>query len=410
VDDAPDPADTDRRWLNAPVFGIGAASFFSDLGHEIPTSLLPSFLSATLGAPAAALGLIEGIADGGAGVAKLVGGGLADDPGLRKNVAVGGYVTTAVLSSAIGAATAPWQVGMLRTGAWAARGIRGPSRNALLADAVPVHAYGRAFGFERAMDNLGAILGPLLAIPLVAWLGVRTTILLSIIPGLMAAVAIAMAASRIVEKPRQHRRFAIQIRPVLQGQLGRILIGAGAFEFGNLAATLMILRATDLLQPSRGLTAATSIGLALYVAYNTSSTLASIPFGRLADRIGPVRTMMIGVVLFVGAYVALAVTGPNVGMLAIGFVLAGLGIGAVETAEATAVASHASEEVRGSAFGLLATLQSGGNLVASAGAGILWTVASPGAAFWVATAWMVISLALLAGPGIHERPMATPRL
>jgi hypothetical protein len=99
------------------------------------------------------------VADGAAGVAKLAGGALADDPGKRRNVAIGGYTTTAVLSSAIGAATAPIQVGILRAGAWAARGIRGPSRNALLADVVEPVAYGRAYGFERAMDNLGAIVG-----------------------------------------------------------------------------------------------------------------------------------------------------------------------------------------------------------------------------------------------------------
>ena len=123
-------------WLSPAVGAIGVASFFSDVGHEIPTSLLPSFLTVTLGAPASALGLIEGVADGVAGVAKLAGGAIADDPHKRRGVAVGGYATTAVLSSAIGVATAPIQVGILRTGAWAARGIRGPSRNALLADVV----------------------------------------------------------------------------------------------------------------------------------------------------------------------------------------------------------------------------------------------------------------------------------
>lgn len=123
--------------------------------------MLPSFLTSTLGAPASALGLIEGIADGAAGIAKLTGGALADDPHRRPRVAVGGYVTTAILSSGIGLATAAWQVAVLRTGAWAARGARGPARNAILADVVPPEAYGRAYGFERTADNLGAIVGPL---------------------------------------------------------------------------------------------------------------------------------------------------------------------------------------------------------------------------------------------------------
>src|SRR5690606_38537047 len=94
--------DADRgRWLNRGVGGIGSASFFADLGHEVPTALLPSFLTSTLGAPAAALGLIEGIADGCAGVAKVAGGALADDPVRRRRTAVGGYTATAVLSSLV---------------------------------------------------------------------------------------------------------------------------------------------------------------------------------------------------------------------------------------------------------------------------------------------------------------------
>lgn len=392
-----------RTWLTAPVAGIGIASMLSDLGHEVPTALLPSFLTSTLGAPAAALGLIEGVADGGAGIAKLVGGGLADDPARRRAVAVGGYATTAVLSGAVGLATTAWQVGVLRTGAWVARGVRGPSRNALLADAVPATVYGRAFGFERAMDNLGAIAGPLLAIALVATVGVRSAIVLSTIPGLMAAVAILYAVQRIREHPRQHVPFRIHVRPVMRGELGRILLGVGAFEFGNLAATLMILRATELLQPSRGVDAATSLALWLYVSYNVAATLSSVPAGRLADRIGPVRSMAVGVALFLGAYLGLALTDGSVAVLAAAFVGAGIAIGTVETSEHTAVAGHAPEELRGSAFGLLAAGQSLGNLIASGVAGLLWTAAGPTAAFLVAAGWMAVSLGLLVGPMLRDR-------
>ena len=176
-----------ERWFLPGVRAIGAASLLSDLGHEVPTALLPSFLTATLGAPAAALGVIEGVADGAAGLGRLAGGALADDPERRRRTAVGGYVTTAVFSSAIGVAGAAWQVGILRSIAWAARGVRGPARNALLADIAPPAAYGRAYGFERAMDNLGAIGGPLLALGLVAAVGVRPAILISFIPGALAA-------------------------------------------------------------------------------------------------------------------------------------------------------------------------------------------------------------------------------
>jgi MFS family permease len=184
---------TQARWLSPGIRGIGAASLLADVGHEIPTALLPNLLTATLGAPASALGLIEGVADGLAGAARLAGGAMADDPRRRRTVAVGGYTTTAVRSSLIGAATAVWQVAVLRAGAWAARGLQVPARNALLADIVPAAVYGRAYGFERAMDNLGAIVGPLLALALVGLVGVRTAIALSIIAGLLAALAIVYA-------------------------------------------------------------------------------------------------------------------------------------------------------------------------------------------------------------------------
>jgi MFS family permease len=392
------------RWLTRPVAGIGVSSLLSDAGHEVPTALLPSFLTATLGAPAAALGLIEGIADGAAGVAKLAGGAIADDPQRRVPTAVGGYATTAVLSSMVGLATAAWQVGVLRAGAWVARGIRGPSRNAILADAVPAAAYGRAYGFERAMDNLGAIMGPVLALVLVAATSVRTAIVLSIVPGLLAALAMLYAA-RFVVTPhvRERPKLRLQVRPVLQGELGRLMLAVAAFEFGNLAATFLILRATELLEPGRGADTATQLALVLYVVYNLAGTLSSVPAGHVGDRRGTTRALALGVVAFAIAYVGLAAAGPSIPALGALFVLAGVGIGFVETAEAAAVATHAMEEIRGSAFGLLAATQSLGNLLASGIAGLLWSLISPGAAFGWAAGWMVLSLILLVGPLVRER-------
>jgi MFS family permease len=223
-----------ERWLGPGVAGIGMASFLADVGHEIPTALLPNLLTATLGAPAAALGLIEGLADGLAGAARLAGGAIADDPHRRRTLAVGGYTTTALLSSLIGTATSVWQVAVLRAGAWAARGLRVPAPNALLADVVPANVYGRAYGFERAMDNLGAIVGPLLALALVGLVGVRTAIALSVIPGLLAALAIVYAMPPPPEPSSGNgSRCGCASRPVLSGRLGRLMVGVSAFEFGN---------------------------------------------------------------------------------------------------------------------------------------------------------------------------------
>ncbi|MEU3228048.1 MFS transporter [Streptomyces sp. NPDC006976] len=391
------PIPEQERWLTPGVRGIGAASFLADVGHEIPTALLPSLLTSTLGAPAAALGAIEGVSDALAGAARFGGGVLADDPARRRKVAVGGYATTAVLGAATAGATAVWQVGVLRAAAWTARGLRVPARNALLADIVPAKAYGRAYGFERMMDNLGAIFGPLLALGLVAWLGVQWAIGLSVIPGVLAAVAIVYAI-RHTPKPTSRDKvpLKIRVRPLLRGELGRLMAAVAAFETGNVAATLLILRASDLLAPGHGTQSATTLALGLYTAYNMAATLASVPAGRLADRLGgrgPVLVLAGGVAAFAASYGLFAVSGAGLMVLAIPFLLAGVGIGAVETAQHSAVAALAPTDLRGSAFGLLATVQSLGNLAASTVAGVLWTAFSPAVAFAYLTVWMVLALA-----------------
>jgi MFS family permease len=384
-----------KKWFTRGVRGIGAASFLSDLGHEVPTALLPRLVTGLGGSPAA-LGLIEGVSDGLAGLMRLLGGAAADDPELRRGTAVGGYAATAILTSLTGAVGSVWQIGLLRAGGWAARGLRVPSRNALLADAVSPTAYGRAYGFERAMDNLGAVGGPLLALVLVATFSVRTAILLSVIPGLLAAAAIVYAIQHI-PKPtvRERLRLSLKVEPVLHGHLGRLLAGVGAFEIGNVAATLLILRVTELLTSSRGPDSATTVALLLYLAYNVAATASSVPAGHASDRIGAIRVLAIGIVAFLVAYLLFASVGPSIPILAAAFVLAGVGIGCVETAEHSAVAAIAPANLRGSAFGLLAAVQSFGNLAASGVAGLIWTLASPSWAFLYVAAWMFVAFVFI---------------
>ncbi len=399
----PGDGEAPRAWLSPSVRGIGAASLLADLGHEVPTALLPGFLTSTLGAPAAALGVIEGVADGLAGAARLAGGALADDPDRRRATAVGGYTTTAVLSALIGAATSAWQVGVLRAASWTARGLRVPARNALLADAAPRAAYGRAYGFERAMDNLGAVGGPLLALALVALVSVRGAILLSVVPGLLAAAAIVYAIRRMQRLlPRERPPLRLRVRPVLRGRLGAVMTAVAAFEAGNVAATLLILRATELFTPVRGLEGATTVALLLYTGYNVAATLASVPAGQVGDRRGMLRVLGAGIALFGAAYLLLGTTGASIPLLLLAFTAAGVAIACVETAEHAVVADLAPAELRGSAFGLLAAVQSVGNLAASAVAGLIWTLVSPAAAFAYAAAWMGLALLLLAR--VRRRP------
>ena len=266
---------------------------------------------------------------------------------------------------------------MLRAGAWAARGLRVPSRNALLADVVPAGSYGRAYGFERAMDNLGAIGGPLLALALVALVGVRTAILLSIIPGLLAVGAI-LYAIRHTPKPTEQaeRRLRVQgaARPARAAR--PVPVGRPLFEAANIAATLLILRATDLLTPEHGHDRAVELAIALYVVYNLAATLVSIPGGPHGDRTAWSRVRR-GVACFALAYAGLAVrTGASPSSLSRS-PSPGSGSGSSRPPSTPPLPTFAPVEIRGSAFGMLAAIQSFGNLAASAIVGLLYTLVSP---------------------------------
>lgn len=394
-----------RSWLTPGVGAVGAASFFSDTGHEVTTSVLPTFLTGTLGASAAAVGFIDGISDALIGVMKLIGGPMANDPHRRGRMASGGYVGTAVATGAIGAAVTVWQAGVLRAIAWLSRGLRSPARDALLASMTPKSARGRAFGLERAGDNLGAVAGPLLAAGLVAWLGVRPALYLAAIPGLLAAVAIIVAAREARHRvtaegeptPRRLEWAALRDAGML-----RALLPVALFEFGNVAATLLILRATQLLtSPQRSVTAATSIAILIYAVHNVVATVASLAAGRWYDRTGPRAVFATGAAVYVIAYSVFAAGGHNTLVLALGFAAAGAGIGLAEPTQSAVISQLVPDRLRGSGFGVLGAVQATGDLVATVVVGLLYTLASPMVAFGYAAAWMAASVI---ASGMLRRP------
>ena len=233
-------ADAPRPWFTRGVVEIAAASALSDLGHEVGTSLLPTLLSSTLHSGPGVLGVIEGGSDALIGVAKLAGGPIANDPHRRARQASGGYLVTALASGALGAVTAVWQAAALRATGWAARGLRSPARDALLFDLVEPAAYGRAGGAERAGDNAGALAGPLLGALLLWLVGIRTALYLSAIPGVLAAVAITLAARHAratLTAPGAKRTLSLNLGALRNAGLLRALAPAAAFELGNIATT-----------------------------------------------------------------------------------------------------------------------------------------------------------------------------
>lgn len=360
------------------------------------TSLLPSFLSGTLHTGPAALGLIEGVSDALVGLSKLAGGPLSIDARRRGRIASGGYLVTAVATSLIGLATAVWQVAILRGLAWVSRGLRSPARDSLLMSLVPREAYGRASGVERAGDNLGALIGPLLAAVLVGSLGIRTTLVLAFFPGLLAAAAITLAAHearRTLVAPSARSRLSFNLRELRRAGLLRALTPATLFELGNLASTLLILRATDLLHTDdRSLSTATSVAILLYAGHNAVAAVASFAGGWLTDRTGTPRpTFAMGAAVYVGSYVVFAWGPPSAEALAVAFAAAGVGIGLAETAQSITVAFALPDRLRGNGFGLLGLVQSFGDLGATLVAGVLWSVWSAQVAFAYAAAWMVAS-------------------
>lgn len=394
------PAGPQPRWLNPGVGSVGAASLLSDSGHEIVTAVLPAFLTAVLHSSAAALGVIEGVSDALVGVAKLVGGPLADDPRTRRRLATGGYVGTALATSAIGLAAAVWQAGLLRALAWAARGLRSPARDTLLAALAPPHAYGRAFGLERAGDNLGAVLGPLLAAGLVGWVGVRPTMLLALLPGLGAAFAITVAARAAGADARAPGRHRLQVGALRRAGLVAPLAPVVLFEFGNVAPTLLILRATELLAAGgRSVAAATSLAILGYAGHNAAASVLALGGGRWIDAGGPRPAFAAGAAAYAVAYLGFGL-GPHQWWLVMAvFLLAGAGIGLAETAESTLVARQLPDELRGSGYGVLGAVQATGDLVSTVVVGALYTVVSPIAGFGYAAVWMAASLATSARAG-----------
>jgi MFS family permease len=386
----------ERRWLSRGVLSVGLASLGSDAGHEMTTSLLPTFLSSTLHAGPGALGAIEGVSDALIGLSKLAGGPIAAEPTRRGRLASGGYLVTAVATALIGVVTAVWQVAILRALAWLSRGLRSPARDSLLMSLVDRSAYGRAAGVERAGDNLGALIGPLLAAGLVGLIGVRHTLVLAFVPGLLAAVAItgaAREAGRAIAVPAGRRTLSLNLGELRHAGMVRALAAPALFELGNLATTLLILRATDLLRGhGHSATSATSIAVLLYAGHNACAAVTAPLAGAWADRIGPRTVLGAGAGVYVVGYLLFAHDDHEVWVIALAFVLAGIGIGCAETAESTVVALALPDRLRGNGFGVLGVVQSAGDLGATLVAGLLWSLVSPLAAFVYAAGWMALAV------------------
>lgn len=382
-------------WLNRTVLGIGLASLCSDWSHEIATTLLPTFL-ATMGAAAVWLGVIEGVSDGLSSLAKLASGFYTDRLRRRKGIAVAGYVVTALGTSAFGLASNAWHVLLARTTAWLGRGVRTPVRKALLAAAVTQDSYGRAFGFERMMDTVGAVIGPATALALLALLDHDYPILfaLTLVPGLAAAALMAFVVREQARTAVGHIRFGASLRE-LPAAFRRLLVAVGLFGLGDFAHTMLILFAVQSLTPGLGAVTAASLGAGLYLLHNLLYAAFAMLAGWLADHFDKRRVLATGYLLAAVMGVAIVALPPNLWTLALVFALGGVYVAIEETLEDSLCAELVPPSQHGMAFGTLATVNGIGDFASSIVVGLLWTTLGTSAAFGYSAALAACGAALV---------------
>jgi Arabinose efflux permease len=369
------------RWLNSTVLGIGLASLFSDWSHEIATAAMPAFL-ASLGISAAWLGIIEGVADGCSSFAKMASGFYTDKLRRRKPIAVAGYIGTAIATACFAFASNAWQVLLARTAGWFSRGFRTPVRKALLAAAVTPDAYGRAFGLERAMDTLGAIVGPLTALMILQLTRQNYRVLFcwTLLPGLLAAAVILFFVRETRRTPVPHVSFGARLK-LLPRSYRKFLIAVGVFGAGDFSHTMLILLATQRLTPSLGPPGAASAGVVLYVLHNVFYASFSFIAGWLADRL-PKNQLLAGGYALAGLMTLIIIFAPaTLWILALVFLLGGTYIAIEETLEDSLCAELVVKDQHGMAFGVLATVNGVGDSLSSVIVGALWTAFSTAIAF-----------------------------
>jgi len=396
------PKINDQKWLNKTVVGAGITSGFGDLCYESTTVILPGFL-AVLGIPAAVLGMIEGTADALASFTKMVSGYIADTLGHRKLLVLIGYGLTPLGQLFIAFATGWVLILIGRLISWFGKGLRGPLRDAIVIQSVTHETRGRAFGFHRAADTIGAVIGPLLGVAILEWAQslhfespsdpFRLVLWLSVIPGILAVVSFLT----LVKDPEHSPNPALKFFSTLRGlpkKFKRYLGAVGIFGIGDFSHTLLILAATTLLSPSFGIVKAAQVAGLLYAGRNVVQVITSYPIGLAADRFGHLRMLVLGYLLGVlMAFLcacAFLFSIDSVLFWSLVFFVAGLYISVQEALEPTVTAEMVSAETLTISYGALGTVNGIAKFISSASVGVIWTTVSPLVAFSLATAFMSI--------------------
>ncbi len=391
----PEPKSTPSlRSLPRNVWAVSLTSFFMDISSEMVINILPLFLSNVLGVKTDIIGLIEGVAEATASLLKVFSGWLSDRLRARKWLAVGGYALSALVKPFFYFANSWGTVAGVRWADRVGKGIRTAPRDALIADSIDERHRGLAFGFHRAADTGGAVLGLLVALGVVWYsqanafdLGrdtFQTVVLISLIPAFLAVLSLALGARDVpVTKARQMPRFAFR-------SLGKrfviFMLIVGLFDLGNSSDAFLILRAQE-----RGLSVLGILGM--LVTFNAVYTLVSTPAGSLSDRVGRRRLIVGGWLVYAAIYLGFGLAGTRWHVWVL-YALYGVYYGLAYGTAKAMVADIVPEELRGTAYGTYNAILGILDFPASLIAGLLWRYLAPSAPFYFGGA-MALAAALL---------------
>ncbi len=379
-----------RPPLPRNVWVLGFVSLFMDLSSEIYHALLPAFITLVLGLPATALGAIDGIAEATANFAKLLSGRLSDRSLRRKPWIMAGYGLAALSKPLFPLASSAPLVMLARFADRVGKGIRGSPRDAMIADETPPQIRGRAFGLRQTLDTAGAVLAPLIAIGLMAWLAsdIRAVFWIAIIP---AAISFLLAWLVLTEPQQLAGR--IKRSPFFAGfrqlskETKRLLKIGFLFTLARFSEGFLILKGIDI-----GLSEALSpLTLAIF---NIAYVILAYPAGALSDRMSPRSILMVGMAVLIAGNVVLAETS-SFAWLVLGTALWGAHMALTQGIFARMIADSAPEALRATSFGAFYFVTGIAALLASLGAGWLWDREGASAVFLTSAGVAAVALAML---------------
>ena len=378
---------------------LSAVSFFTDVSSEMIYPLLPVFLTGVLGANASFIGAIEGAAETTAALLKLASGWWSDRVRKRKPLVVLGYGIATLMRPLVAIAQSASQVLFIRVADRVGKGIRNAPRDALIAESVDPSIRGRAFGFHRAADHAGGVLGPLIAFAILTYhvAPIRTVFWLAAIPGVLSFIVLVAFVRDIERPPSAPVGSGPDLTVPLGARFWRVLGVIFLFTLGNSTDAFLLLRANQLGVP-------VALAPILWAALHVVKSLASTPGGALSDRIGRRPTLVMGWMLYAAVYVGFAQATAAWHAWAL-FGVYGLFFGLTEGSERALIADLVSPERRGTAYGWFNLSIGLGALPASLMFGWVWDHAGAPAAFAMGASLALAAAVgmLLAGPRATER-------